>query len=78
MRVTLGGREDGEKAREELALIGMEKSVPDSGSISCSISNPAIFSRMVRSTRGGFDVKRERTWFRVVGRREYWNRWSPK
>ena len=78
MRVTLGDRKDGEKALEELTLIGMEKSVPDSESISCSKSNPAIFSRMVRSTKGGFDVKRERTEFVAVTWREYQNRWNPE
>jgi len=76
MRVTLGGRKNGEKRWEELVLIGMEKSVPDSESV--SRFKPAILSRMARSTSGGFDVKRERTEFTAVGWREDKNRRWPE
>lgn len=78
MRVTLGGRKNGEKRWEGLALIGMEKSIPDSESVSSSGFKPAILSRMTRSTSGGFDVKRERTEFAAVGWREGKNRRWPE
>ena len=61
MRVTLGNWWNGETVDGDLMSIGMEKPVPEFELISSSESKLAIFSRMVRSTSGGFDVKRERT-----------------
>ena len=56
-------------------LIGMEN---DSEFVSCSGSKFSIFSRMVRSTRGGFDVKLERMEFPAAERREDENPWSSE